>query len=69
MGYKGTVIGIQAMVDPNPVRQECLRKTDMFYDILFDQPFDDGSIIAGIEDKRVFKVSQTHLINISYGIG
>lgn len=69
LGYKGTIIGIQSMVDPNPVRQECLRKTDMFYDILFDQSFDDGSSIDGVVEKRIFKVSQTHLINITYGIG
>lgn len=57
------------MSDPNPIRHDNLRKSDYFYDVLFDQSFSDGSSIPGIAEKRVFKVSKLHLINISYGLG
>lgn len=69
LGHKGTIVGIHSMVDPNPVRQENQRRADMFYDILFDEQFDDGGSIENVATKRMFKVSQLHLINISYGIG
>lgn len=68
LGYRGTIIGLQQLIDPNPVRQVALSKPDMYYDVLFDKSFDDGSSIEpNIATKKVFKVSQLHLINISYG--
>lgn len=62
-------MGIHSEVDPNPVRQENQRRADMFYDILFDEQFDEGTSIEGVITKRLFKVSKLHLINISYGMG
>lgn len=41
----------------------------MFYDILFDEKFDEGTSVEGVVTKRLFKVSKLHLINISYGTG
>lgn len=69
MGHKGTIVGIHSEVDPNPVRQENQRRADMFYDILFDDQFDEGASIEGIATKRLSKVSKLHLINITYGAG
>lgn len=69
LGHKGTIVGVHSEVDPNPVRQENQRRADMFYDILFDEQFDEGASIEGIVTKRLYKVSKLHLINITYGMG
>lgn len=67
LGYKGTVVAIQPVIDPNPVRQKVSNEQDFIYDILFDEPFEEGITIDGVAEKRLFKVSNVHLINISYG--
>jgi 5'-3' exoribonuclease 1 len=68
LGYKGTIVGIQRMVDLNPVRQERVRKEYVSFEILFDEEFVQGSTIYGIADKRMTKIAETNLINISYGL-
>jgi 5'-3' exoribonuclease 1 len=68
LGYKGTIIGIQRMVDLNPVRQERVRQEYVSYEILFDEEFAQGTTIYGIADKRISKISETNLINVSYGL-
>lgn len=68
LGYRGTIVGVQKLTDPNPVRHFSIAgKADMYYDVLFDQPFNEGSSIPNIVQKSVFKVSELHLVNISYG--
>lgn len=62
-------MGIHDTFDPNPVRPETVRRIEKFYDIMFDEPFDDGGSIDGIITKCMYKVSPLHLINITYGIG
>lgn len=69
LGTTGTIIGIEPLIDVNPVRQENINAVEYFYVILFDEPIEYGSSIFGIAEKRVFKVRQSVLINISYGTG
>lgn len=68
LGYRGTIIGMHSSTDPNPIRQEQLKTVNVNYDILFDRSFDDGSDLYGIAEKRVYRVSETAFINISYGL-
>lgn len=69
LGATGTIIGIEPLIDVNPVRQENINAVEYFYVILFDEPIEYGSSIFGIAEKKVFKVRQSVLINISYGTG
>lgn len=69
LGARGTVIGIEPLIDVNPVRQENINAVEYFYVILFDESIEYGSSIFGIAEKKVFKVRQSVLINISYGTG
>lgn len=68
LGYCGTIIGMHSSTDPNPIRQEHLKTVNVNYDILFDQKFEDGSDLYGIAENRVYRVSETAFINISYGL-
>lgn len=67
LGLKGTVIGIHHIKDPNPVRQEHLKASDLFLDVLFDEKFDQGTSIHGVAEKMIYRVSQMALINITFG--
>lgn len=69
LGTRGTIISIQPMVDANPVRQENVNAVEYFYDVLFDTPFESGQSIADIAEKRLMKVRQSVLLNITHGIG
>lgn len=69
LGTRGTIISIQPLVDTNPVRQENVNAVEYFYDVMFDTPFDGAQSIADIADKRLFKVRQSVLLNISHGLG
>lgn len=69
LGYKGTVVGIQPINNLNPVRLATSKEIEKVYDILFDESFDEGITVDGVAEKRLFKVSNIHMINISYGIG
>lgn len=68
LGAKGTIISIQPLTDSNPVRQENINAVEYFYDVLFDEPFEGGTSIDGVIDKSVFKVRQSVLLNITYGL-
>lgn len=69
LGFKGTIISIHRVTDSNPVKQENVRAFDMFYDVLFDEEFLEGQSIYGLAVKRVFRVPQSALINLSFGLG
>lgn len=69
LGTRGTIISIQPLVDTNPVRQENINAIEYFYDVLFDTPFEGAQSIADIAEKRLFKVRQSVLLNISHGLG
>lgn len=69
LGTRGTIISIQPVVDSNPVRQENIKAVEYFYDVLFDTPFDGAQSIHDIAEKRLFKVRQSVLLNISHGLG
>lgn len=69
LGMHGTIISIQPSVDTNPVRQENINAVEYFYDVLFDTPFDGAQTIANLAEKRLFKVRQSVLLNISHGLG
>lgn len=68
LGAKGTIISIQPLTDSNPVRQENINAVEYFYDILFDEPFEGGTSIDGVAEKSLFKVRQSVLMNITYGV-
>lgn len=68
-GARGTIIAVATVIDSNPVRQENIGAVEYFYEVLFDEPFEGGFSIDGIAEQRVFKVRQSVLINISYGLG
>lgn len=51
------------------MRQENQRRAEMFYDVLFDKQFDDGGTMIGVAEKRMFKMSPLHLLNVTYGSG
>lgn len=69
LGTRGTIISIQPMVDSNPVRQENINNAEYFYDVLFDTSFEGAQSIGDIAEKRLFKVRQSVLLNISHGLG
>lgn len=68
LGYKGTVTAVHTITDPNPVRLESVRKTDVLYEILFDKPFDEGNTVENVAEKRFFNVPPIHLLNITQGL-
>lgn len=68
MGYKGTITAVHTINDPNPVRLESVRKTDVLYEVLFDKPFDEGNSVENVAEKRFFNVPPMHLINITQGL-
>ncbi|XP_031621171.1 5'-3' exoribonuclease 1 [Contarinia nasturtii] len=69
LGLRGTIISILPRNDPNPIRQENINVVDYIYEILFDEPFELGTSIPDIAEKRVFKVRKSVLINITHGAG
>lgn len=69
LGHRGTIVAIFPFVDPNPIRQENLRAIDYIYEVVFDEPFDQGTPIPGVDEKRVSKVRRSVLINITHGLG
>lgn len=69
LGMRGTIISILPRVDPNPVRQENVNLVEYIYEVLFDNPFENGTSIPGIAEQRVFKVRKSVLMNITHGLG
>lgn len=69
LGMRGTIISMLPKVDPNPVRQENVNLVEYIYEILFDKPFEVGTSIPGIAEKRIFKVRKSVLMNITHGLG
>uniref|UniRef100_A0A2M4AG19 Putative 5'-3' exonuclease xrn1/kem1/sep1 involved in dna strand exchange and mrna turnover n=1 Tax=Anopheles triannulatus TaxID=58253 RepID=A0A2M4AG19_9DIPT len=69
VGRRGTVIGIHKVTDPNPVRREAIGQEDNYYEVLFDQSFPKGVSVYGLAgtQKRVQRMAQGTLLNISYG--
>lgn len=68
LGYKGTITAVHTITDPNPVRLESVRKTDVLYEVLFDRSFDEGNTVEGVAEKRFFNVPPMHLLNITHGL-
>lgn len=68
LGYKGTITAVHTITDPNPVRLESVRKTDVLYEVLFDKPFDEGNSVENVAEKRFFNVPPMHLLNITQGL-
>lgn len=68
LGYKGTITAVHTITDPNPVRLESVRKTDVLYEVLFDKPFDEGNSVENVAEKRFFNVPPIHLLNITQGL-
>ncbi|XP_036218346.2 5'-3' exoribonuclease 1 [Bactrocera oleae] len=64
LGSKGTVIGVYPITDPNPVRMECVKSVDIFYEILFDKHLPSGNDVYGIAEERVYRVSDSALLLI-----
>lgn len=64
LGFKGTIISIHPISDPNPVRLENVKTVDNNYEILFDRELPDGHGIYGIANGRVCKVPETNLVMI-----
>lgn len=64
LGFKGTIISIHPITDPNPVRLENVKTVDNNYEILFDQELPDGHGIYGIANGRVCKVPEINLVMI-----
>ncbi|XP_054727908.1 5'-3' exoribonuclease 1 isoform X2 [Anastrepha obliqua] len=64
LGAKATVIGVYPVIDPNPVRLECVKAVDTFYELLFDKHLPGGNDIYGIAEERVYKVSESSLLLI-----
>lgn len=69
LGWRGTIIAIHPLIDENPVRQENIKSIEYFYEVLFDDTFDGGQSIDSLAENRVFKVRESVLINISFGLG
>lgn len=69
MGYKGTVVSIYPVMDPNPVRFECVKVVNYFYGILFDKHIPHGNDLYGIAKQRVYKVPETSLLVLSLTMG
>ncbi|XP_055678053.1 5'-3' exoribonuclease 1 isoform X2 [Lutzomyia longipalpis] len=68
MGLKGTVVSIIPSVDPNPIRY-VTSKVDAakLIDVLFDEEFEAGQSLYGLAEKRVMRLPDYVLINITYG--
>ncbi|XP_036318531.1 5'-3' exoribonuclease 1 isoform X1 [Rhagoletis pomonella] len=64
LGAKGTVIGVYPVIDPNPVRLECVKAVDTFYEVLFDKHLPSGNDKYGIAEERVYRVSESSLLLI-----
>ncbi|XP_073829964.1 5'-3' exoribonuclease pacman [Musca autumnalis] len=64
LGAKGTVIGIYPVSDPNPVRLECVKAVDNFYEVLFDKHLPNGHDVHGIAAQRVYKVPESSVLLI-----
>lgn len=64
LGFKGTIISIHPISDPNPVRLENVKTVDNNYEILFDRELPDGHGIYGIANGRVCKVPEVNLVMI-----
>lgn len=69
LGMRGTIISILPRIDPNPIRQENIQAIDYIYEVLFDKPFELGTSIPDVAEKRVFKVRKSVLMNITHGAG
>uniref|UniRef100_A0A2M4B8M8 Putative 5'-3' exonuclease hke1/rat1 n=1 Tax=Anopheles marajoara TaxID=58244 RepID=A0A2M4B8M8_9DIPT len=69
LGRRGTIIGIHKVTDPNPVRREAIGQEDNYYEVLFDKSFPKGVSVYGLPgtEKRVQRMAQGALLNISYG--
>ncbi|XP_058449567.1 5'-3' exoribonuclease 1 [Malaya genurostris] len=69
LGYRGTIIGIHFVKDPNPVRQENVVKEDMYFDILFDKECPNGVQVLGLEQtkNRLVRLAEGAVLNISFG--
>ncbi|XP_067640646.1 5'-3' exoribonuclease 1 isoform X2 [Eurosta solidaginis] len=65
LGAKGTIIGVYPVIDPNPVRLECVKAVNNFYEILFDKYIPSGNDAYGLAEGRVYKVPETSLLLIS----
>lgn len=68
LGYKGTITAVHTITDPNPVRLESVRKTDVLYEVLFDRPFDEGNTVENVAEKRFLNVPPIYLLNITHGL-
>ena len=55
-------MGIYPISDPNPVRLECIKAVDNFYEILFDKHIPNGNDIHGIAAQRVCKVPESAVL-------
>ncbi|KAM7349373.1 5'-3' exoribonuclease pacman isoform 1-T2 [Cochliomyia hominivorax] len=64
LGAKGTVVGIYPVSDPNPVRLECVKAVDTFYEVLFDKLIPNGNDIHGIAKQRVYNVPESSVLLI-----
>lgn len=64
LGFKGTIISIHPISDPNPVRLENVKTVDNTYEILFDRELPDGHGVYGIANGRVCKVAEGNLVMI-----
>ncbi|KAL5276060.1 XRN1.2 family protein [Megaselia abdita] len=62
--FKGTIISIHPITDPNPVRLENVKTVDNNYEIIFDHELPDGHGIYGIANGRVCKVPEANLVMI-----
>lgn len=69
LGMRGTIISVLPRTDPNPIRQENINVVDYIYEILFDKPFELGTSIPDVAEKRVFRVRKSVLMNITHGAG
>ncbi|GAB0088576.1 5'-3' exoribonuclease 1 [Sergentomyia squamirostris] len=68
MAMKGTIVSIIPSVDPNPIRFETRKTADTnLIDVLFDDEFEAGQSLYGLADKRVYRLPDYALINITYG--
>uniref|UniRef100_A0A182LSR4 5'-3' exoribonuclease 1 n=1 Tax=Anopheles culicifacies TaxID=139723 RepID=A0A182LSR4_9DIPT len=69
VGARGTIIGIQRVSDPNPIRREAIGAEDINLKILFDKPLAKGVSIHNVPstEKRVLRLAQGAVMNISYG--
>lgn len=69
LGLRGTIVSILPSSDPNPVRQENINVVDYIYEVLFDEPFEAGTSVPDVVEKRMFKVRPSVLMNLTHGLG